>query len=98
MPKFVFQFGYETPEQEAANALHGWDDEDSQWVIIDAADEESALRWGCEIAERFVDQMGGSSWRADKFAHWVDPLINCPWAIGRDAAAIGQLPEFANWR
>ncbi|HVS39913.1 MAG TPA: hypothetical protein VMS17_30425 [Gemmataceae bacterium] len=40
---FVFRFGYETPQQQAANPTHGWDDESSQWVVIEAPDEAAAL-------------------------------------------------------
>ena len=97
MPRFVFQFGYETPGQEARNARLGWDDESSEWVVIDAADEQSALDWGREIAERFVAYIGGSSWRAGDFADWLDPLSKCPWAVGRDAVAVGDLPDFGSW-
>jgi hypothetical protein len=97
VPAFVFQFGYETPQQSAANADHGWDDESSQWVVIDAPDEAAALAWGREIAERFVRERGGESWRGGNFAHWVEPLSACPWAVGRPAVAVGQFPDFAGW-
>jgi len=40
---FAFRFGYETPKQSSANVLQGWDDESSQWVVIDAPDESAAL-------------------------------------------------------
>jgi hypothetical protein len=57
---FVFHFGYETPEQAAANSAHGWDGESSQWVGIDAPDEATALAWGREVAERFVRHLSGA--------------------------------------
>jgi hypothetical protein len=94
---FVFRFGYETPQHAAANTRHGWDDEDSQYVLIDAPDEASALNWGRDVAERFVREMGGGSWRAGKFAHWIEPLSDCPWAIGRPVIAIGQFPTTSDW-
>src|SRR4051812_43636174 len=77
---FVFRFGYESPQQAAANAAHGWDDESSQYVLIDAPDEAAALRWGREIAERFVRELGVGSWKVRNFAHWAEPLSACPWA------------------
>ena len=64
MPLFVFRFGYETSQVTAANEEHGWDDEFSEFVVIDAPDEEMASAWGCEVAERFVQTLGGKSWRA----------------------------------
>lgn len=94
---FVFRFGYESPQQTAANARGGWDDESSQWVVIDALDKAAALAWGCEVAERFVAWLGGGSWRDGHFAHWVEPLAACPWAVGREAVAVGQLPTFSRW-
>jgi hypothetical protein len=92
VPAFVFQFGYETPQQAGANDAHGWDDESSQWVVIDAPDEAAALARGCEIAERFVRGLGGGSWRDGNFAHWVKPLSACPWATG-NAAGLPLAPD-----
>ena len=98
MPTFVFQFGYESPVEQKVNEREGSDFESSQWVAIDAPDEAAALAWGCEVAERFVGQECGNSWRAGNFAHWVVPLSECPWAMGRSIVRIGQFPEFAEWR
>ena len=94
---FVFRFGYETPALAASNAHGGWDDEFSEYVVIDAPDEAAALEWGCEVAERFVQGLSGESWRAGNFAHWIEPLSECPWATGREAVAVGQVPEFSRW-
>lgn len=89
---FVFFFGYESPEQTAANAAHGWDDESSQYVAIEAPNEAAALAWGREVAERFVQELGAGSWKAGGFAHWVEPLSACPWAVHRKPVVIGQFP------
>jgi hypothetical protein len=97
LPAFVFQFGYETPLQLARNEEHGWDDESSQWLVIDAPDESAALSWGCEIAERFVRKLSARSWRADRYAYWVEPLDACPWAVGRPAVPVGHMPDFTDW-
>ncbi|QDU19852.1 hypothetical protein [Urbifossiella limnaea] len=94
---FVFRFGYESPQQSSANARAGWDDESSQWVVIDAPDEAAALAWGREVAELFVRELGGGSWQAGGFAHWVEPLGACPWAVGRPRVAVGQFPGAAGW-
>lgn len=97
MPAFVFQFGYETPVERMVNKQEGTDFESSQWVVIEAPDEAAALSWGCEVAERFVQQTCGESWRAGNFAHWVLPLSECPWAVDRQSVAVGRYPEFADW-
>jgi hypothetical protein len=38
VPAFVFRFGYESLQQQAATARGRWDDESSQWVVIDDPD------------------------------------------------------------
>jgi hypothetical protein len=54
MPTFLYIFGFESPRQSRNNTDLGWDDEDSQGVLIDACDEAAALAWGREISERFI--------------------------------------------
>ena len=97
MPAFVSQFGYESPVERESNERDGTDFESSQWVVIEAADEAAALSWGCEVAERFVQQTFGESWRTWNFAHWVEPLSKCPWAVGRPSVGVGEFPEFVGW-
>ena len=50
-----------------------------------------------KVAEVVLWSLGGGSWRAGGFAHWVEPLAACPWAGGRPPVAVGQFPEFADW-
>jgi hypothetical protein len=97
MPEFVFQFGYEAPWEKESNERYGTDFESSQWTIIDAPDEAAALSWGCEIAEQFVQQTCGGSWREGDFSHDVEHLTECPWAIGRPPVVVGQFPDFTDW-
>jgi hypothetical protein len=94
---FVFRFGYETQKQSASNTRHGWDDESSEWVVIDALDEATAMAWGCEIAKQFVKDVIGGNWQIGDFDFWLEPLSNCPWAVGREIMAIGQMPKFGSW-
>jgi hypothetical protein len=94
MPVFVFRFGYESPVEREVNDRDGTDFESSEWVVIEAADETAALAWGCEVAERFVQRACGVSWRSGNFAHWVQPLTACPWAVGRPPVAVGKFPDF----
>ena len=98
MSLFVFRFGYESPADEDSNTIGGWDDESSQWIIIDAPNEAAAMSWGDEIAEQFVCALGAKqSWRSGNFARWVEPLAACPWATGKEVVAIGQIPDFSKW-
>lgn len=97
MPVFVFHFGYESPSQMVSNAAHGWDDESTQWLVIDATSEEEALNWGCEVAERFVSQTSGVAWKASGFAYWVRLLIDCEGATAAQRVTVGQFPDFSKW-
>lgn len=90
-------FGYESPVEREVNERDGTDFESSQPVVIDAPDEAAALAWGCEVAERFVQQMCGESWRAGNFAYWVEPLSDGPAAVGIPQIEVGQYPDFAGW-
>jgi hypothetical protein len=74
MPEFLYVFGYETPEQAKANTAHGWDDEDSEAVFIEAESVGAALDWGRQISEQFIRQLYGiddASWWRTSFAHWI---------------------------
>lgn len=67
-------FGFEIPEQAKANAAHGWDDEDSEAVFIEAESADHALDWGRQISEQFIRQLyrcDDASWWRSSFAHWI---------------------------
>lgn len=72
---FLYVFGYETPAQMKANAAHGWDDEDSAAVFIEAESADEALEWGRQVSERFLSELHGDagiSWNALGYAHWIE--------------------------
>jgi hypothetical protein len=74
MSEFLYVFGYETPEQAKANPAHGWDDEDSEAVFIEAESAAVALDWGRQISEHFIRQLyhcDDASWWRTSFAHWI---------------------------
>jgi hypothetical protein len=82
MKRFLFAFGYESPEDTRANVT-GADAESSNAVWVSAASEEEAIEDGCRFADEFVaaqfKEAGISpipSWRAGDFAHWIskDPM------------------------
>lgn len=72
--QLLYVFGYETPEQAKANAAHGWDDEDSEAVFIEADSADAALDWGRQISEQFIRQLyriDDAGWWRTSFAHWI---------------------------
>ena len=82
MTRFLFVFGYESPENSRANIV-GDDAESSNAVWVSAASEEEAIEKGRRFAEEFVAVQfkrahvaSIPSWRAGNFAHWIskDPL------------------------
>jgi hypothetical protein len=77
MKRFLFVFGYESPEDARANA-GGDDAESSNAVWVEASSEEEAMEKGRAYAETFVAirhaKAGATkipSWRAGNFAHWI---------------------------
>lgn len=98
MPAYLYGFGFECPRQSRNNAALGYDDEDSQAVLIDANDEASALAWGETISEAFIkvlfcdDQI---SWRSQQFASWIEPAT--PSSSNLQRVPVGVFPDFASW-
>ena len=79
MPRFLFVFCYETPDELATNPMYGWEEEESKALFIEARDEEEALRWGREVARAFVwalfQREGGPQdfeWKPKCYRHWID--------------------------
>ena len=89
---FLYVFGYETPAQMEANAAHGWDDEDSAAVFIEAESAEEALEWGRQVSERFLSELHGDpsvSWDALGYAHWIEDDPSKRWS----AEGLSQVPR-----
>jgi hypothetical protein len=79
MPRFLFVFCYETPDELATNPMYGWEEEETKAVFIEARHEEEALRWGREVARAFVwtlfQREGGPQdfeWKPNSYRHWID--------------------------
>ncbi len=75
MPRYLYIFGFSTPEQIEAFEKHGWDDEDSEAVLIEAESEQAALTWGLQISQQFVrSNFGerGPAWSPENYAHWIE--------------------------
>ncbi|MFT3881815.1 MAG: hypothetical protein QM703_19415 [Gemmatales bacterium] len=98
MPCFQFGFGFESPRQFHNNAAHGWDDENSQEVLILADDEASAIRWGREISERFIQLLfkdESVSWKKLGYANWIEP--HCEGQEDQQLVVVGEYPDFSSW-
>ena len=76
--RYLFRFGFESPEEFKANRAGGWDDESSEAIWINAPSPEDALVWGCSVADQLVRRLfemagvEGCSWLAGGFAHWIE--------------------------
>lgn len=98
MKKYLYVFGYETPQQTAANRQNGWDDEDSQAVFIVANSENEALSWGREISETFVAQLfqdQSVSWKDMNYAHEIE--ANPTARYSNDELANIQVIQVGQW-
>ena len=106
---YLYVFSFCTPTQWINNDKHGWDDEDSYVLFINAASENDALEWGREISERFVTRLfersdwDGTtpSWREGGFANWIetDPLNRFSGLALETLPVIpcSEVPNFDKW-
>lgn len=99
MKSFLYVFGYWTPEQRRQNEQHGWDDEDSAAVLIDAETGEQALEWGRSVAEEFIRRLYDDpafSWKAGGFADSLDgsPSLSPDALVGIPRVRSGEYPDW----
>jgi len=104
MKKFLFRFGFCTPEQWICNDQNGWDDESSQAFYIEAINAEDANKRGQEIAEvychtlfeKFGWQGAIPSWKESNFSFWIDENVK-EIETSLPTILIGTNPDFAQW-
>ena len=101
MKKYLYIFGYESPEQLAANDNNGWDDENSLSVFVEAESESEALAWGREISENFIKELfqdPSRSWKSMSYAHEIekDPasIYSSDEIVSMPVVKVGQLPTW----
>lgn len=77
--KYLFCFGYETPDQYENNRFHGWDDEDSQAIWIEANSRDEAMAVGLRLARAFVENQYTDrnlpmpfEWNDKMYACWIE--------------------------
>jgi hypothetical protein len=100
MPEFLYIFGYETPRERRNNAAHGWDDEDSHGVLIEAPDADSALNWGDQIAQRYVAMLHGLpevDWQKEGYASFIKDDRSQYVAHDWPRVSVGEYPDLQRW-
>jgi len=83
MPRYLYIFGFASPEQIEGWEKHGWDDEDSEAVFIEAASEQEALTWGREVSREFIRQLYGTRglvWKDTDYANWIENAPETKWS------------------
>ncbi|HET6371798.1 MAG TPA: hypothetical protein VFG76_00685 [Candidatus Polarisedimenticolia bacterium] len=94
--RFSYGFGFETPSQRRRNAAHGWDEEDSAAVLIEAATADEARAWGRRIAEAFLKWLyadSAVSWADGRYADWVDEPAETERSL--QTVSVGTLPDLS---
>jgi len=101
MKKYLYFFGYETPQQFAANRENGWDDEESHAVFVIASSESEALRWGREISEAFVAELFQDtvvSWKQMNYAHGIETNPEEQYSVAEmQAIPVVQVGQWPKW-
>ncbi|MCP4545393.1 MAG: hypothetical protein GY835_02865 [bacterium] len=109
MRKYLYRFGFCTPGQWLLNEAHGWDDESSYAFFVVADTSESALSWGREISEAFIEYLFASanwqyeipSWKTARFAHWIEEFPEAVFSLEDlnklPVVGDGQIPDFSEW-
>ena len=106
MNRYLFIFGYETPEQFEYNSDCGTDNEDSIAFFLEAPDESTALRRGREIAAQFARRLFSSvgiesPWSADNYANWIEhrPLDRFSGLAldTLDVVGVNETPDYDEW-
>ncbi len=97
MSIFFYHFGYERPDEQKSNERNGTDFESSGYFLIDADDEQAALKWGDELANWFVQEAfrGKISyqWINSEFASWIEHDEKPPSENNFPAIKIGDYPD-----
>lgn len=97
--RYLFRFGYESPEDRRVNEGHDSDFESSAAIWIEALDEQGALNWGQQIAETFVRHIfrdaaeATYSWIETGYANWIESEPS----EGLGAVpnvVVGEMPDF----
>lgn len=100
MKEYLYSFGYETPNQSKLNIEYGWDDEDSESIIILSESADQALIWGEEISERFIKLLYmdiNISWKQSGYSHLVEEINSSKDYIELQTVCYDEFPDFEKW-
>jgi hypothetical protein len=102
MPRYLFVFCYQTPEQLARKSVDGFADENSAALFVEADSAELALEWGKEVAEKFMAFLSSGrseGWKAMGYEGWLeaDPDLEYPETIlaTLPTVAVSSYPDFS---
>jgi hypothetical protein len=101
--KYLYIFGYQTPQQVALAATDQHSEESSEALFIEAESPEQALAWGREISDNFVRRLFHDQpidWKSMNYVHWVEcEQMEFPATIldQLQVVAFGHFPNFQCW-
>jgi hypothetical protein len=107
--KYLFVFGFRTPQQWLNNEREGWDDEDSYAFFVEALNSEKAMHWGRQVADSYVRYLFEESkwselipsWRNANFACWIEEYpLNRFSGMALETLpviAVSEMPNFEDW-
>lgn len=84
MERYLYVFGFESPEERESNRTEGTDYESSRVVFILAESRQAALTRGQRFARAFVNGLFAGdceSWARENFANWIDDSPDPTWDL-----------------
>jgi hypothetical protein len=76
--RYLFCFGYETPDQYENNRQNGYDEEDSSAVWVEAKTKDEAMSAGLRFARSFIERLFAEKgqplpfeWSESTYASWI---------------------------
>ena len=91
MPKYLFAFGFESPETISYNNASGDDWQSSEAVFITAESKKLAHEWGRRLVDAFLARMfseSGLERSSDDYANW---MVDDP-SSEYEPSVLGELP------
>lgn len=84
MQRYLYVFGFESPEERECNEVEGTDYESSRAVFILAESRNAALVWGQRLACAFVHGLFNGdrdSWTPQNYANWIEDSPDSEWDL-----------------
>lgn len=84
MERYLYVFGFESPEERECNRAEGTDYESSRAVFIVAQSRGAAFTWGQRFARAFAHGLfdgESESWAPENFANWIEDSPDPTWDL-----------------